>query len=319
MNARTATSGSASGYALAVVAAAFAGLNGSLARYLLDDGLSVWRLTQMRATLTAAVLAALLIAFDRRRLRLRPADLSAMAPLAVGMTIAQAAYFYATTRMPIAIALLIQYLYPLLLLGWLSIGHKRQLPRGLWGAVCLAFVGVTLAIGGLGAGGVDTLGVVAAVVSAVAFAFYIVGSERIGDRHDAVTTMLWTFLVAAVLWALVQPLWTFPTDTFKADSADIAVAVAVVVLGTLIPFGAIVASVRRLPAARASAILTSEAVFGAFFAYVLHDERLAAIQLVGGALVIASLAWLQIQPVDREAERAPRRAAPPDLVASKRV
>jgi drug/metabolite transporter (DMT)-like permease len=317
--ARAATSGSAAGYALALGGAAFAGLNGSLARYLLDDGLSVWRLTQMRATFTALVLAVLLFAFDRRRLHLQRADLPAMVPLAVAMTVAQAAYFYATTRMPIAIALLLQYLYPLLLLGWLSIGHKRQLPRGLWGAVLLAFVGVTLAIGGLGDGGVDALGVVAAVTSAVAFAFYIVGSERIGDRHDAVTTMLWTFLVAAVLWALVQPLWTFPTDTFEADSADIAIAAAVVVVGTLIPFGMIVASVRRLPAARASAILTSEAVFGAFFAYVLHDERLAAIQLVGGALVIASLAWLQVQKVDREAERAPRRAAPPDIVATEKV
>jgi drug/metabolite transporter (DMT)-like permease len=46
-------------------------------------------------------------------------------------------------------------------------------------------------------------------------------------------------------------------------------------------------------------------VLGALFAWWLHDERLAAVQLVGAALVLGAVLWVQSRRPDLETEFAP--------------
>jgi hypothetical protein len=40
----------------------------------------------------------------------------------------------------------------------------------------------------------------------------------------------------------------------------------------------------------------------ALFAFVIHDEGLAAVQIAGGALVLAAVVWVQAQRADLAAE-----------------
>jgi drug/metabolite transporter (DMT)-like permease len=293
------------GYLLAVGGSTLSGLNGSIGRYLLDDGMSAWRLTQMRSAIAFATLALVLAVIRPALIAVERRHLGRLLAMAVAMTVAQAGYFYATTRMAIGVALVVQYLYPLLILLWLTAGHGRRLARSLWAAMAACLLGSVLAVGALD-GHVDALGIASAMVSATAFAFFIVTAERAGDDHHPATTTLWTFGMATVLCCLALPPWTFPTEVL-VSGADLGWAVAVGTMGTLVPFAAFAGAVRFAPAARIAVLLTAETISGAGFAFLLHDERLSAIQLLGGAIVVGALCWVQLQPADEAAEAAPRR------------
>jgi drug/metabolite transporter (DMT)-like permease len=134
----------------------------------------------------------------------------------------------------------------------------------------------------------------------ITFAIYMVASERAGHHYEPVTTLLWAFAFATLFWALVQPWWDFPFA-----QVDVWLGLGVIVIGTLLPFICVVAALRHLPAARAAIAATLEPVLAAIFAWWLHDEHLAVIQLVGGALVLGAVLWVQSHRPDLEAELAP--------------
>src|SRR5688572_26912478 len=71
------------GYALTALSAACSALNGSLARYLLDDGISAARLSQLRSAVAFLLLLGALAAFAPGRLRIARADMWRMAWLGI--------------------------------------------------------------------------------------------------------------------------------------------------------------------------------------------------------------------------------------------
>jgi drug/metabolite transporter, DME family len=66
-----------------------------------------------------------------------------------------------------------------------------------------------------------------------------------------------------------------------------------------------VAALRHIPAPRAAIAATLEPVLAALFAWFLHDERLALVQVAGGAVVLVAVLWVQSHRPDLEAELAP--------------
>ena len=297
----------ARGYALATLAAALWALNGSMSRTLLDDGVSAWRLSELRSAGSWLILLLALVLFRRDLLRVERRELPALAFLGVcGLAAVHAAYFLAIDRLQIGAALTIQYLAPLLVLLWLWRFHGRRMAPSLWGAVGLSVAGCFLVVRAYDAGSLDGLGLLAAVASAVTFAIYMVGSERAGHDHPPVTTLVWAFGFASVLWAVVVPWWTFPFSAFES-AENLLLGLGVIVLGTLVPFILIVAAVRHIPASRAAVVATLEPVLAAGFAWVLKDEALAAVQIAGGVVVLAAVAWVQLQRPDVGAESVPPR------------
>ncbi len=172
------------GYLLAAVAAAMFALNGSLARFVLDDGVSAAHLSQLRVTLAFLLLAGTLAVVDRSRLRIARRDVPRMAWLGImGLAVVQFTYFAAIDRLAISVALVIQFTGPLLVLLWLRIAHGRRLRPSLYGAVGLSVLGSALVVEVYDAGGLDGLGVLFAVIAAV-------GLRRVPRRLRACRPLL---------------------------------------------------------------------------------------------------------------------------------
>jgi drug/metabolite transporter (DMT)-like permease len=125
------------------------------------------------------------------------------------------------------------------------------------------------------------------------------------------TTLVWAFGFATVFWALVAPWWSFPFGHF-ASAGHALLGAGVIVIGTLLPFICMVAALRHIPAPRAAVVATLEPVLAAIFAWLIHDEALAAVQVAGGLAVVAAVAWVQSRAPEHDAEMAPalRRFAP---------
>lgn len=282
-------------------------LNGSMARFLLDDGVGPFELSQMRS-LGSWLILLVVLGFTRPQLlRVERDELPSLAFLGIaGLAAVHASYFAAIERLEIGPAVTIQYLAPLLLLVWLRVVHRRRIAAGLWGAVLLSAAGCFLVVRAYDAGDLDALGVAAAFGATASFAIYMVGSERAGGRHEPVTTLFWAFGFASLFWAVAVPWWDFPFHELDSGR-NILLAAGVVVAGTLLPFSCMVAALRHVPAPRAGVVATLEPVLAAVFAWIIHNEALAAVQIAGGSAVVAAVAWVQSRRPDLEAELAPVR------------
>jgi drug/metabolite transporter (DMT)-like permease len=296
------------GYALAASAAALWAINASIASTLMDRGLGWAQLSQLRVG-GAFVLLSVGVALVRPRLlRIRRSELPELAALGVlALAPVQATYFLAIDRLEIGVALTIQYLAPLVVLLWLKLWLHRRIASGLWYAVALSVLGCFFVVQAYNAGSLDGLGVIAAFGSAFTFAAYMVGSERAGRHHSPFTTLTYGFGFASIAWAVALPWWNFPFHEL-ASARDALLATGVVVVGTLVPFLAMVAALRLIPAPRAGVVATLEPVLAAIFAWTLVGESLAGLQVFGMALVVAAVVWVQLHRPDLEAEAAPGRA-----------
>ena len=299
---RPLTGRTAIGYGLVVTAVTLWSLNASIARTLLDDGLSALRLSELRSLGAWLLLVAGVCAVRPALLRVDRSQVPRLAFLGIaGFAAVYATYFVAIERLQIGVALTLEYLAPLLLLGYLWLVLGRRLSAALWAAMAVSLVGCFLVVRAYDPGSLDALGVAAGLGAAISYAIYLAGSERAGSLLEPATTLVWAFGFASLFWIVVQPPWSFPFN--ELDGAGDALRVGfVIVLGTLVPFACMVTALRHVPAARAAVVATLEPVLSALFAYLIHDEGLAAIQIAGGLMVLAGVVWVQAQRPDIAAE-----------------
>ena len=295
----------ARGYALAAAAATLWALHGSLSRYLLDDGVDAYQLSELRSAGSFVLLLAALALWRPPLMRVERADVPLFAFMGIaGLALVHAAYYTAIDHLNVGPALTIQYLAPLIVLLWLCVFHGRRLQPSLWGALALSVLGCFLVVKAYDYDSLDVLGVTAALVSAFAFAIYMVSSERAGQHYAPVTTLVWGFGFATLFWTFAQPWWNFPFDTLSSPR-NALLGVAVIVVGTLVPFLLMVSALRHIPASRAAIIATLEPVLGALFEWFIRGTKLDAVQIAGGVAVVAAVIWVQSQSPDLQQESAP--------------
>lgn len=293
------------GYAMVAVAATLFGVNGAVSKVTLSSGISSLRLTEARSAGAFAGLALAVVLVDPRRLRTTRAELPRLALFGiVGVVFVQWLYFVAIHRLAVGIALLIQYLAPLLIALWArTFGHELVRPR-IWGALALALLGLALIVRIWNGVGLDGLGVAAALGSAAVYAFYVLFAEHAVADRDPVSLLAWGFGFAALVWTIVQPWWSFPahavarTVSLQGHLASLhlpvwALIVWVIVLGTIAPFGLVVGALRHISATRAGVTAMLEPVVATVVAWLWLGETLARVQLAGAGVVLAAIALAQ--------------------------
>ncbi len=294
MAVRDATRAPRSGYVLVGLAAALWGVNGSLVRLALDDGMPATRIAELRALTAAAVLFAALAISRPDLLRVERRDLPLLAAYGVcGIAATEVTSFLAIQRLDVAVAIIVQFTAPVMLLLWLRLVHGRRFPARLWLVAASVIAGCALLVQVHRPGAVSALGLAAAVASAVALCAFLVLGERVGRRHAPATCVLWGSLFAFLAWAIPQPLWSFPIDAAERAVVPLALSCA---LGMLLPLGLMIVGLQRLPAARAAVVGALEPVVAALVALLVVGQTLDALQLLGGAIVVAAVVALQRSP-----------------------
>ncbi len=293
------------GYAMVWTAATLFAINGTVSKVILESGVSSLRLAQIRSTGAVVVLGVLVLLAARRTLRVGRDELKFLALYGIaGLALVQLLYFLSIRRLPIGIALLIQYLAPLLVALWARYVTHEPVRRRIWAALALALAGLTLVVELWTGLVLDGWGVAAALAGAVAFAAYVLMAERAVGRRDAVSLSLYGFLFATLFWALVQPWWSFPFGVLAEDVSLLgnladrtfpawALMAWMVALGTIVPFWLVVGALRHITATRVGIVAMLEPVVATVVAFAWLDEALAAPQLAGGAVVLAGILLAQ--------------------------
>ena len=293
------------GYAMVLAATCMWGINGTVSKAILSSGLSSLRLTEVRSTGAAVALGTALLIARPRRLRIRRSELLFLAVFGIlGLALVQWLYFFAIHRLQIGIALVIQYLAPVLIALWARFVAKEPVRRRIWVAIVLALGGLSLVVDLWHGFSLDTLGTAAALGAAVAFALYILLAERAVARRDPVSLLCLGFAVAALFWAVIQPWWSFPAGLFddrvRLDGVLLATTTPIwllmltmIVVGTILPFLLLVGALRHVSATRVGVTAMFEPVAGALVAYAWLGESLSAAQLIGGAVVLGGILLAQ--------------------------
>ncbi len=294
---RSAARTAAVGVGLVLAAATLFAVNGTVSKLVLASGLSSQRLVEIRCVGAAVVLCLLALARDRRSLWVSPRELGFVVVYGVvGVAMVQWLYFVALSRIPVSLALLIEFTAPLMVAVWVRFVLGRPVRRRLWPALALVLVGLALVARVWAGLTVDGWGVAAAAGAAAALAVYYLLGERGVARHEPVSLAALTFVAAAVFWSAVLPWWTFPFDRLGADVDVLGRGVPawvlvtwVVVLGSVVPWLLVLNGLRRIGAARAGLVGTFEPVVAGGVAWVVLGEQLTLVQIVGGIVVVGGI------------------------------
>jgi drug/metabolite transporter (DMT)-like permease len=278
-----------------VTAGACWGLAAVMAKTAFDRGVAPVRMAEARVVVALVFLAGVL--GWRRRELLKPPPGTWPVLIAFGLSVAavNSTYYVAIDRLPVGVAISLQYTAPVLLLGWVTITARGPGPgRVVWMAASLTLLGAVLvsrAYAGLR--DVDLIGLLAAVGSAVSFATYLLSGGSAGRRGVSPATVLfWGFVVAALAWSVISPWWSWPVD--KLSEGEVALSVlGVGIVGTLIPFSLAVWALRVLPPATAGIAATVEPPFAAAFAWLFLGQHLSLVQIAGGILILAGVVLAQ--------------------------
>jgi DME family drug/metabolite transporter len=277
------------GYTAVAAAAALWAVAAAVARRLFDTGVSPAELTESRAFLATAGLA---LVPDALRPPAR-AGWGHVVALGVALALVNVTYYVAISRIPVAVALVIQYTAPALIVGWTSWVSRLPPSPDVAAALVAALVGVALVVelvsGAIG--DMDGLGMAMAVASAVFFASYTVLAEKTGALYGSSGAMLRGFAVASVLWVAYQAPRGLPERLLERSNLPEVLYVGLA--GTLAPFFLFVWGLGRVRAERAAIAATLEPVIAAVVAWAWLGQHLSPLQLTGGALVIGAVVLLQ--------------------------
>jgi drug/metabolite transporter (DMT)-like permease len=308
------------GFLLVLLGASLFILNAGVSRVALRAGVSPLMLTTIRVTGTLVLL--LLIAALFRRSALRPPRgrmaLLLVAHGLVGVAALQLTYFVALDRLPVGMALLLEYQGPILVALWARFVQHERVRGRMWVGLALAWGGLAAATGIWQGLAFDSLGVLAGIGAAGCFAaYFLIGEHGVG-RLDPLRVLLWAFLVAAVTLNVVHPITGFPLDRlgqqaqllgrFAGQSVPVwLVLLWVGVMGTLLPFGLELVALRHLRASTVTMIAMVEPVGVNVLGWVWFYESLDAVALVGGVAVVAGIVLAQ------SARHPVVRAQPPQI------
>ncbi|HJX42953.1 MAG TPA: EamA family transporter, partial [Geodermatophilus sp.] len=292
------------GYLTTLAAAGLFAVNGTVSTLALQAGVPPTWLTAMRCGGAALGLLAALALVAPHRLRLTWRDVPLLAAFGVvGVALTQFLYYVAIGRLPVGIALVFEMTAPVWIALWVRLVRREEVRRRLWAALALSLGGLVLvAQVWQGGGSLDLVGVTAALTAALCLATYYLLGERGAAERDPVALTCWSFVAAALFWAVVAP-WTPFDPAVLAASVPVSLGALtlplwvlvlwIVVLGAIAPFWLSVTALRHLPPTTAGLVATVEPVFASVVAWLWLEQVLTGWQVAGGLVVLGGIALAQ--------------------------
>ena len=291
------------GLALALVSAATFGSSGTFGKALMEAGWSPGAVVTARISTAALVmLVPTLLAMRGRWDRLRPNIGKVVAYGTCAIAGCQLFYFNAVNHLSVGVALLLEYLAPVLIVAWVWARHGRRPSRLTSLGVVAAVIGLVLVLDVTSGAKVDLVGVMWGLLAAVGLmVFFLLSAD---DQDDSLPPIAFAGigLVVGALSLGVAALLRLMPMTATTQQVDLAGWAAPwwVAVAELALVAAALAYVTGIGAARilgptvASFVGLSEVLFAVVFAWVLVGQALTPVQLLGGAAILAGVVAVRL-------------------------
>ncbi|MGW5112261.1 EamA family transporter [Nocardia sp. NPDC004123] len=276
--------------------------SGPVAKAVMATGWSPEAVTSVRITLAAILLVPAVAVLRPRALRFRRADLWLLLGYGVlGVAGVQLLFFVAVARIPVAVAMVLVNLAPVLIALWVQTTRHTRLPAPVWLGIGLALTGLAL-VAQLGhSTHLNMLGLAAGLGSAICSAGYFLLGEHGAGRHDPAGLTALGLTVGAVVVSVFTPPWTLPTHLLTAPAvlgglqAPVwLLLLTLAVAGTVLPYLAGLRALRDLPSAPASVLAVAEPLVAAALAWLLLGQSLGPTQIAGAVIMLIGAILVQL-------------------------
>ena len=273
-------------------------LGGVAAKVLREADMDAFRLTQIRSTGAGLILLAFAIIKGKDQLRARKEEIKDLILFGIiGVAAVTSFYFFAIKYLFVSVALIIEFTASIWIALYLKFVRKKHISPIMWLGIACAFFGLILVSQIWSGSTLHPLGVAVAFADAFALSYYFITAERLTQTRTSLSLMTWGIGVAAIFWAIILPWWSFPfeylTDSYSLsgnlsgyNAPGWALLLWIIIIGTVIPYLLTVTGIRELSAGTSSVIGMIEPIFAGVIAWIILNEALSGIQLVGCAVVL---------------------------------
>ncbi len=284
------------GYLLLILGVSLFAFNASVAKLVMQAALGAPELTAIR--ITGAFLVLLPIAYFRARpyLKVSRKEIPKFIGFGVlGLTMTQFLYFAALERIEVGLAIIIEYLSPIIVALYLRFWRKQFISPRVWLSIILALFGLSLITDIWSGFDVDILGFSFAFGAAIAVSIYFLGGEVLVRQRGSIALTTLAMGVGAGFWLIFSPFWLWSWELF-ANTIEISqvgielpiysLLIWVAVMGAVAPFWLVFTAMKYIDAKKAAILGLLEPVIASLVAFILLGEILSTIQLIGGAIVL---------------------------------
>ncbi|MEO5697573.1 MAG: DMT family transporter [Burkholderiaceae bacterium] len=291
---------SGTAFATLLLIAAMMAANHVAARLAFNNGVDVATAVSFRSIITALVVSLLLVV-QRVPIRLTVRHRRVLPVIGALVGVQSLCLYASVARLPVALALLAFNTYPLWTALWARLLYGHRPERRVVLAMPVMLVGLALALdvfgaaSGLGAAaqwGRIGLGVAFALTAAATFGMALVLTQHeAGDLDGRLRTATTLTLVAVIALAGVGTQGGFHLPQAAAGWWGLAAltflyGTAFTIMFTVLP---------RLGVVGNSAIMNIEPIFALVLAWAILGQTIAAMQVAGGMLVVATVIWLGLR------------------------
>ena len=288
-------------FATLLLIALLMGANHVAARVAFDHGVDVTTAVAVRSIVTALVVG-LLIVMQRVPVASTARQRRFLAAIGVIVAVQSVCLYSAVARLPVALALLAFNTYPLWTALWARLLYAHRPERRVVVAMPVMLIGLALALDVLGAAsGLGAAlqwqrigaGVAFALTAAATFGLALVFTQHEAGTLDGRIRTASTMAIVAVL-ALGGIAWQGGFHLPNATAGWWGLALLTMLYGSGITILFIV--LPRLGVVGNSAIMNVEPVFALVLAWLILGQSIAASQVLGALLVVATVVWLGLRP-----------------------
>lgn len=312
------------GFVLALLSAATFGTSGTFASALIEAGWSPGAAVTIRISIAAVILAIPAIVMLRGKWQVARRNLRMVT--FYGLTAiagCQVCYFIAVQHLSVGVALLLEYMGIVLVVGWLWLRNGQRPRRLTIAGSAAALVGLAFVLDLLGDTRIDFVGVLWGLGAAVGLAVYFLVSAKSDPELPPLAMASGGMTVGAIALLILGVVGVLPmqanfTDVdFAGLQINWLLAVAgLALIATVVAYVAGISAARILDSKLASFVGLTEVLFAVLFAWIFLGQLPTAMQLVGGVLIVAGVALVRVDelrgPVgpDLEVAAAPTTTTP---------
>ncbi len=278
------------------MATLFWGFSATFAKFLFKHNVDLLTLVQMRSTLSFVVLFVFLSIFKREYLKVPKRDVLRFALLGViGIAGSNFTYYFTLNEINVATAIIMQYTAPVLVVLYGVLSRSERITPVKLSAMFLSLLGCAFVVRIFEVQflNLSKIGLLSGVASALCWAFFNVYGKKVGQGYNVWGSLTFSLMFAGIFWLMFNPPWKILNSDFSLS--DWIVFFIFAMISVLIPYFFYFTGLKFIQPSSAIITSTLEPVVAIISAWVIVEEKLSLIQLIGAIFVISAVALLQIK------------------------
>ena len=288
------------GFLLVVAGCFFWGIGGTVAQQLFSQGIEVSWLVSTRLVIAGLLLLVTQAIFKDRKqiLEIWQQKFSALRLIIfaiVGMLAVQYTYMASIKEGNAAVATLLQYLAPVMIIVWVVFRRQAKFTRKDAITIVLALTGsfFLLTNGSLSAFAVPKLAIIWGLLSGISLAFYTLYAIPLLKHFDSLVVVGWAMVLAGFTMSFVKAPWDVDVSSWTVHT--LIYLVIVIIFGTMLAFWFYIESLQTLKAKETSLLGNIEPLTAVLATVLWLKEPFGTFQWLGATLILIMMIYIALR------------------------